>query len=72
MKKAGCPKLGGGGLAGHAKGYLPQRARAAQEDLQLESDLFSCVVLYPHANMREAGLGVGESCRQASPTKNKP
>lgn len=60
-------------LLGMLRGMdLPQRARAAREDLQLESDLFSFVVLYPHGNRREAGLGVGESCRQASPTKDKP
>lgn len=60
-------------LLGMLRGMdLPQRARAAREDLQLESVLFSFVVLYPHGNRREAGLGVGESWRQASPTKDKP
>ena len=50
---------------------LLQRARAALKDLQLKSDSLRLLAFHHHGNRREAGLGVGEGWRQASPTEDK-
>lgn len=50
---------------------LLQRARAALKDSQLKSDLFRLVALRHRGNRKEAGLGVGEGWRQASPAEDK-
>lgn len=63
---------GAGALLATLRGTdLLQRARAALKGLQLKSDLFRLVALHHRGNRKEAGLGVGEGWRQASPAEDK-